>query len=137
MAVYNASLKDNLHKLDNLGLALWFYDDCSLHKEKLFYNINTQGFSIEENMCIAEYLKSIGIEAKIVRDNNKDLVYISVSKYGGSDKISNILASYRLPWFNYKIWGSETIQKWSKLQEELKNKGNLTNLQKGRLWRTL
>lgn len=38
-----------LNLMDDLGVALWFYDDGSLHKTKLFYNLNTQAFSQEIN----------------------------------------------------------------------------------------
>lgn len=41
------SLEDSLELMNDLGLALWIYDDGSLHKNKLFYNINTQGFPKE------------------------------------------------------------------------------------------
>ena len=35
------SIEDALTLIDELGVALWFYDDGSLHKTKLFYNLNT------------------------------------------------------------------------------------------------
>ena len=34
-------------------------------------------------------------------------------------------AKYKVNCYNYKIWSSETIQNWSKLQEWLKSSGNL------------
>lgn len=40
-------LKEVLDNLDDLGLALWFYDDGSLHQTKLFYNLCTHKFSRE------------------------------------------------------------------------------------------
>ena len=40
--IKNLSLQDTLSNLDYLGIALWFYDDGSLHKRDLYYNLNTQ-----------------------------------------------------------------------------------------------
>ena len=37
----------------------------------------------------------------------------------------NILNKYPVDCYNYKVWSSETIQNWSKLQEWLKSSGNL------------
>jgi hypothetical protein len=52
-------------------------------------------------------------------------------------KISQILSKYPVKCYSYKRWSSETIQKWSKLQEELKSEGveitNLNNFQLGKL----
>lgn len=118
------SLSSVLHSLDTLGLALWFYDDGSLHKRKLFYNLNTQKFTKEEHeSVIIPYFESIGITAKLRIDKSKKqpLYYLSIGKYDGAYDISSILSKYPVNCYSYKLWSSETIQKWSKLQEELKS----------------
>lgn len=135
-------LETSLSKLDDLGLALWVYDDGSLHKNKNFYNINTQCFSKEINQdLLIPFLKNkFGISAKLTPEHKKDgrcFYYLRVGKYDGAFVITEILKKYYIPCFDYKLISSETIQKWSKLQEELKSVGtdihSLTNVQKGKL----
>lgn len=115
-----------LSMMDELGLALWIYDDGSLHKTKLFYNINTQRFSKEfiENY-IVPFLKNkfniIAIPTIERKKNGKEYWYLRVRKYEGAFIISNILRKYYIHCFDYKIISSETILKWSKLQEQLKS----------------
>jgi hypothetical protein len=121
------SLEDSLHRMDELGLALWVYDDGSLHKTDYFYNINTQKYSreIQEDLFIP-FLKNFDIYAKTTvenKRNGKQYWYLRVCKYQGAAEISKILNKYLVPCYDYKIWSSETIQKWSKLQEKLKSEG--------------
>ena len=47
--------------------------------------------------------------------------YWEIGKFSDADKISAILEKYPLDYYSYKRWSSETIQKWSKFQEELKS----------------
>lgn len=119
------SLIEYLDLLDDFGLALWFYDDGSLHKNKLFYNLNTQNFSQEENEDIIKpFLEKFNIYSKVTKESKKDgrvFYYQRISKYTGSYEISKLMRKYYVECFDYKIWSSETIQKWSKLQEELKS----------------
>lgn len=127
--LYNENWKTSLEKLDELGLALWFYDDGSLHKNKLFYNLNTQKYSKEDNEYIAKYLyKKWNIRAIPTIERKKDgreFWYLRVRKFEGAFIISEILNKYYLNCYSYKIISSETIQKWSKLQEELKSMGKV------------
>lgn len=127
--IKNISIEEGLNLMDDLGVALWFYDDGSLHKSKLFYNLNTQSFSreINEDLFIP-FLKKFDINAKTTIERKKDrreFWYLRIGKYDGAFEISTILNKYPVNCFNYKIWSSETIQNWSKLQEELKRTNNL------------
>lgn len=121
----NEDWKDSLENMNDLGLALWFYDDGSLHKRGLFYNLNTQKFSKEDNIYIAEYLqRKWEIKAIPTIERKKDgreFWYLRIRKFEGAFKISEIMRKYYLPCYSYKLISSETIQKWSKLQEELKS----------------
>lgn len=124
---YKYNLKFLLTELDELGIAMWFYDDGALHKTKHFYNLSTHGFSEEEHIkYIIPFFKKNSMFPKLRVERKKDgriLHYLSFNKYSGADKISSILQKYYVNCFNYKIWSSETIQKWSKLQEQLKSEG--------------
>lgn len=127
--IKNLSIEDSLNLLDDLGIALWFYDDGSLHKTKLFYNLNTQGFSEEINKDLfVPFFFKYGIKAVPTIDRKKDgreFWYLRIGKYDGAYEISEILNKYRVNCFDYKIWSSETIQNWSKMQEHLKSTNNL------------
>jgi hypothetical protein len=121
----NLDLENSIKLLDDLGIALWIYDDGSLHKTKLFYNINCQNVSqeIQEDVFIP-HLRKFGIFAKTTRETKQDgriFYYLRVSKYEGAYEISKFLEKYYVNCYSYKIWSSTTIQKWSKLQEELKS----------------
>lgn len=127
--IKNMSIEEALTLMDDLGLALWFYDDGSLHKNKLFYNLNTQAYSEEVNReLFVPFLKKFNINAVPTVERKKDgreFWYLRVGKYDGAYEISQILNKYPINCYNYKVWSSETIQNWSKLQEWLKSSGNL------------
>lgn len=118
------NLKNILEHLDFLGLALWFYDDCSRHKRDNYYNLNTQKFNLEDHKnVLIPYFNSLNIYPKIRTDNShkRPLYYLGINKFKGANIISQIMSMFPINCYNYKLWSSETIQKWSKLQEKLKN----------------
>lgn len=121
----NEDWKDSLENMNDLGLALWFYDDGSLHKKGLFYNLNTQKFSRDDNIYIAEYFqrkwKIKAIPTIERKKDGREFWYLRIRKFEGAFKISEIMRKYYLPCYSYKLISSETIQRWSKLQEELKS----------------
>ena len=119
------SIRNIIENLTELGVALWFYDDGSLHQNKLFYNLNTHKFDkkIQEEIFIP-FFNSIEIYPKLRIERKKDgreFYYLSIGKFDGAIKISQILSKYYVECYSYKMWSSETIQKWSKLQEKLKS----------------
>lgn len=119
------SIQDVLDNLNELGIALWFYDDGSLHKNNLFYNLNTHAFSkdIQEKYFIP-FFNKLGIYPSLQIERKKDgrtFWYLRIGKFSGADKVSAILEKYPLECYSYKRWSSETIQKWSKFQEKLKS----------------
>lgn len=102
-----------------------FYDDGSLHKRNQFYNLNTQSFSreIQEDL-ILPHLEKFGVCGKCLIERKKtgeEYWYIYVPRFKGSFEIANILQKYKVSCFEYKMWSSETIQKWSKVQMYLKS----------------
>lgn len=127
--IKNMSIEEALNLMDNLGLAMWFYDDGSLHKTKLFYNLNTQAYSEEVNReLFVPFLEKFNIKAIPTIERKRDgreFWYLRIGKYDGAYEISQILNKYKVNCYNYKIWSSETIQNWSKLQEWLKSNSSL------------
>lgn len=128
-AIKNMSIEEALSLMDEQGLAMWFYDDGSLHKTKLFYNLNTQAYSEEVNKeLFVPFLSKFNINAKTTIERKKDgrvFWYLRIGKYDGAYEISNILNKYPVDCYNYKVWSSETILNWSKMQEYLKSTDNL------------
>lgn len=123
--IRDLSIKELLDNLNELGVALWFYDGGSLHKKSLFYNLNTHSFSkeIQEEYFIP-FFNKLGIYPKLQRGQKKDgreFWYLRIGKFSGADRIAKILSKYPIECYSYKRWSSETIQKWSKFQEELKS----------------
>lgn len=127
--IKNMSIEEALSLMDEQGLAMWFYDDGSLHKTKLFYNLNTQAYSEEVNKeLFVPFLLRFGIKAKATIERKRDgreFWYLRIGKYDGAYEISNILNKYPVDCYNYKVWSSETIQNWSKMLEHLKSTDNL------------
>ena len=123
----DSNLEAILNNLTELGVALWFYDDGSLHKTNLFYNLNTHSFSKEvQERYFIPFFNSLGIYPKIQVERKKDgriFYYLRIGKFSGADRVSTILEKYPIGCYSYKRWSSETIQRWSKFQEELKSTG--------------
>lgn len=123
--IKNWSINEILDHLNDLGIALWFYDDGSLHKTKLFYNLNTHAFPKEiQEQYFIPFFNKLGIYPKIQIERKKDgriFWYLRIGKFSGADKISTILEKYPLKCYSYKRWSSETIQLWSRFQEKLKS----------------
>ena len=139
------SISNIVNQLDELGIALWFYDDGSLHQTKLFYNLNTHKFSreVQEEVFIP-FFNRLGVYPTLRTERKKDgriFYYLSIGKFDGAIKISQILSKYPVDCYSYKRWSSETIQKWSKLQEELKSMGkdvyDFTPFQRGMMLKNI
>lgn len=122
--LYKLPLKDKVKELDELGLAMWLYDDGSLHKKNLFYNINTHSFTREdqENILIP-LLNKFNIFPKIFTETKKDgrvFNYLYVSKYKGAIEISKVLSKYPLNCYNYKVLPQSFTNNFNKLSEAFK-----------------
>lgn len=119
--LYGMSLADAVDQLDELGLALWIFDDGSLHKKSYFYNINTHSFSLEdqENILIP-LLNKFNIFPKIMPERKKDgrvFNYLYVGKFDGADVISDLLSKIPLKCYSYKVWHKE----YSRIFKEINN----------------
>lgn len=103
------SIENNLNKLTDLGIALWFYDDVSLHYKKHFYNLNTQSFNkkVQEELFIPFLEKRLGVKATLAQDKKLDgrhFYYLRINKNNGAEKIASLLKRYYCPCFKYKIF---------------------------------
>lgn len=115
---------ENLKDINELGLALWFYDDISLHKKKHFYNINSHSFSEEEHdLYLIPLLNKFKIFPKKIKTfkNGKNLWYLTVQKYKGGLEIDRILRKFEVKCFNYKLLPNQDIQNFNYLRNKFKN----------------
>lgn len=102
-------LKDLIEHLDEFGLAIWIYDDGSLHQKKLFYNINTHSFSKEEHeeILIPFLRRRFGLDPTLTSETKKDgrhFWYIRINKKGGAEIINSILKKYPVNCYSYKTY---------------------------------
>lgn len=128
------SIEDKLSQLTDLGVALWFYDDGALHYKNGFYNLNTHSFSEEVNREIfVPFFRNLGMKPDVYFDKKKDgrvFSYLYFGKHFGAFEINKILSKYPIDCYSYKLWPSETIQKWSKLQMQLKSENKVVTPRK-------
>lgn len=104
-------LKEAIKDIDELGLALWFYDDGSRHKKNNFYNINTHSFSREEEEnTLIPLLNKFDIYPIILTETKKDgrkFSYLQVSKWKGACEMSRLMRKLNLKFFDYKLLPKE------------------------------
>lgn len=102
------SLQEKLNELDELGLAVWFYDDGSLHKHKLFYNLNTHSFTEQEHIqFILPALMGFGIKAKTLKERKQDgreFTYTYIGRRFGAQTINRVLKTYSIDCYKYKTF---------------------------------
>lgn len=122
------SLQDALNLLTDLGVALWFYDDGSLHKRGYFYNLNTHAFSkeVQETLFIP-FFNKLNIFPTMAMDRKKDgrvFHYMRINIHEGAYEINTILRKYPVECYKYKLWSEEYYNDYKLLKDK-----NLTNKQ--------
>lgn len=126
--IHTLPLERKIELMTDLGVALWIYDDGSLHQKKQFYNINSHSIPLKDQISVLiPFLEDkYNIRAKISYDTKKDgksFPYLRIGRHNGSKVIAELLQSYPVRDMMYKSWCSQTIQEWSKLEAELKSDG--------------
>ena len=85
--------------LTAFGLAIWFMDDGAADRNQL--RLNTQSFSREENLIVAEFLHAkFGIAARLNRDKDRYRLRI------GADDVRrfvDLVAPHVIPSMQYKL----------------------------------
>ena len=89
-------VKEDLYKLNALGLAIWFQDDGYQHKSG--YYLSTMCFPYEDILIIKEYFQDIWDIEVIIQKNNE--IYIP-AKY--RDKFTRIIKPYIHDDCKYKL----------------------------------
>lgn len=126
-----AGLQNALDEMTDLGFSLWVYDDGSMHKKNLFYNICTHKYSKEvHESTIIPYLQSRGINAKILEENKKDgrkFFYCYIGKHDGAYKVNKILREHPIYTMEYKMWDRNYQKAWEQVEEDLLKGGRQVN----------
>lgn len=126
-SISKLSLGVLLLNLDYFGIALWFLDDGSYHKNYHFYNLCTHAFTREENEVICRFLdKKLGVLSVLAAERKKDgreFFYIRIPKLQGAHIISKIIRQYaNLSCFSYKLMEedmeNEISQDWEQAFSE-------------------
>ena len=86
-------------KLDPIMLAVWFMDDGSRCSDSDFY-LNTQQFSIRDQLKLLDLLRKVGIEGRL----NKDKKYFRIRFLLSSiPRFKMIVSDYVIPSMSYKL----------------------------------
>lgn len=96
--------KELINYLDALGLAVWFMDDGS-KLNNCNFRISTDGFSEDENMILADILKSnFNLTAKVNRyqRNDKYFYYLSLDK-DNAIKMNELISPFFVNCMKYKL----------------------------------
>lgn len=108
--------------LDELGIALWFYDDGSLHKTKNFYNLNTHAFSKEiQEQIFIPFFNKLEIYPKIRKEKKKDgreFYYLVINIHDGAYEVNKILRKYPILCYSYKLWNEDFYQYYKSLKNK-------------------
>lgn len=107
IAIQRMSLEDRLANLSELGLAIWLYDDVSLHQRKHFYNLSTHSFSLEEHeRYLVPFFLSKGMFPRITierKKNGASYYYLRFNKSDGNVReINRLLGLLPVKCYGYK-----------------------------------
>jgi len=89
-----------LHQeLTAFGLAIWFMDDGAIDRRQV--GLNTQSFSLDENLGLAEFLHAkFGIAAQLNKDKNRYRLRISAKS---TARFVDLVAPHVIPSMQYKL----------------------------------
>lgn len=94
----NSKIIPNMY-LDPVILSVWYMDDGSRCSENDYY-LNTQQFSIDDQIRLLSMLKSLDLKANL----NRDTMYHRIRFYKSSiPKLKELISEYIIPEMKYKI----------------------------------
>ena len=115
--------QDIVNELDELGIALWLFDDGSRHPKNNFYNINTHALdrNIEEKVIIP-FLNKWNVYPKILTETKKDgrvFSYLYVSKWQGAMELARMMRKIPIQCYSYKLVPVELEFAYFDVKDEL------------------
>ena len=126
-SLLNYTHQDIVNELDELGIALWMFDDGSRHKKNNFYNINTHAIerNIEDKILIP-FFNKLGIYPSVLTETKKDgrvFSYLYVSKWNGAMLLSKMMRKIGLECYDYKVMPMELEEAYFNIKdtEDFKN----------------
>lgn len=120
--IRDLSIEEALLLLTDLGVALWFYDDGSLHKKGLFYNLNTHAFpkEIQEKLFIP-FFNKLNIFPTMALDKKKDgriFSYLRINIHDGAFEINTLLRKFPVECYKYKLWSDDYYNFYKSLKDQ-------------------
>lgn len=106
--IYAMPIEEVINELDEFGMAIWAYDDGSLHHKNLFYNLNTHAIPEEiQRDVLLPKLKEFGMfGATIFKERKKDgreFAYINIPKLKGAYELDCIMRAINVESYKNKL----------------------------------
>ncbi len=71
--LYSLKIENFIDDLNELGIALWAFDDGALHKKDYFFNLNTHAIDLDtQTNVLIPFLNKFNIYPKIYSETKKD-----------------------------------------------------------------
>ena len=105
------SIKNFINDLDELGIALWCFDDGAIHKKDYFFNINTHAIDLDtQTNVLVPFLNKHNIFPKIYSETKKDgrkFNYLYIPLWSGVFELSRMMRKLNLDCYSYKLLPKE------------------------------
>lgn len=120
--VHTDSLENNLKKLDRLGVAMWFYDDGTIHKNNHCYHLCTHAFTrAEHEDVIIPFLNNfLDVKVKLAQETKHDgrhFYYCRINTGAGAPNVSKLLSQFPLECYSYKLIENQLL--FEKIGDEI------------------
>lgn len=86
-------------EIDEISLAVWFMDDGSKCRERDAY-LNTQQYSIDDQLKLIKILRRLGLQASLNRDKSYYRIRFAKDSIG---KLNQLVAKYMVATMRYKL----------------------------------
>lgn len=109
--LYPKDIEDFIDMLDELGIALWCFDDGALHKKDYFFNINTHAIDLDvQTDVLIPFLNKYNIFPKVYSETKKDgrkFNYLYIPLWSGVFELSKMMRKLNLDCYLYKLLPKE------------------------------
>lgn len=109
--LYSKDVRYFIDDLDELGIALWCYDDGALHKKDYFFNINTHAIDLDtQTNVLIPFLNKHNIFPKVYSETKKDgrkFNYLYIPLWSGVFELSKMMRKLNLDCYSYKLLPKE------------------------------
>ena len=133
-SLYPLEIEDFIDELDELGIAMWCFDDGAIHKKDYFFNINTHAIDFEtQSEILIPFLNKFNIFPKIYSETKKDgrkFNYLYISLWSGVFELSRMMRKLNLDCYSYKLLPKELEDFYFSVKDTEEFKQRLTSYSK-------